>query len=209
MWLLLVLSAIPVYAQERRPAYSSYYTLENRVYDENFLPFVALKTNLLYAAGTLTPNLTVEFGTGLKTSLQLSASYNPWNRIGTLEKNDKLLHWVIRPEFRYWFCERFNGHFAGVHAFYNKYNISGKEIPFVGFKKDFRYAGHAVGAGVNYGYHLLLDGRWGLEFSLGAGVAVMQYDRFECTLCSRKLEEKNRTWVGPTHASVSLIYIIK
>lgn len=191
------------------PAYSSYYPLENYIRSQAYLPSIALKTNLLYAIGTLTPNLGIEFGIGSKTTLQFSGSYNPWNRIGTLENNNKLVHWVVRPEFRYWFCDRFNGHFAGANTFYNQFNISGKNIPFVNFKKDFRYEGYAWGAGINYGYHLLLAGRWGLEFSAGAGVARMKYDVFDCLLCSGVQEKKARTWFGPTHASISLVFMIR
>lgn len=191
------------------PVYSSYCPPENYIPSKDRLPSIALKTNLLYAAGTLTPNLGLEFGLGQKTSMQLSGSYNPWNRIGTLNDNDKLVHWVVRPEFRYWFCERFNGHFLSLNAHYNQFNISGKSIPFVNFKKDLRYEGYAWGAGINYGYHFLLGVRWGLEFSAGAGFARMRYDVFECSLCSGVQEKKNRTWFGPTHASISLVFMIR
>ena len=201
-----------VYALEQptapvRPAYSSYYPLRNYSPQGN-LPAFALKTNLLYWA-TLTPNLSVEFGLGPKTSLQLSGSYNPWNRKGTVEDNDKLVHWVVRPEFRYWFCERFNGHFVGANLFYNQFNISGKEIPFVDFKKDYRYEGYAAGLGINYGYQFMLGKRWGIELSAGVGVAYMDYDVFPCTLCSGVIESKTKYYFGPTHASASLVFMIR
>jgi hypothetical protein len=157
----------------------------------------------------LTPNLAVEFGTGSRTSLQLSGSYNPWNRIGTLDNNNKLVHWIARSEFRYWFCERFNGHFLGGNAFYSRFNISGKNIPFANFKKDFRYEGYAVSAGVNYGYSWLLSGRWSLEFSAGVGVVHTRYDQFECVLCSGLLEEKAQTWFGLTNLSINLAFMIR
>ena len=64
----------------------------------------AVKTNLLYAA-TLTPNLGLEFGWGSQMSLNITVSYNPWNRKGRKGHNDKIVHWMIQPEWRYWFCE--------------------------------------------------------------------------------------------------------
>ncbi|MDR2911797.1 MAG: DUF3575 domain-containing protein [Alistipes sp.] len=190
------------------PARSEYRPLGESV-GVDALPRFALKSNLLYGLGTLTPNLAVEAGLGPRTSLLLSGSYNPWNRKGTAENNKKLVHWVVRPEFRYWFCERFNGHFVGANPFYNQFNISEHDIPFVGFKKEFRYEGNAFGFGVNYGYQLPVAARWGVEFSAGVGIARMGYDVFGCTLCSGVIERKSTWWFGPTHASVSLAFMIR
>ena len=191
------------------PAYSSYQSLRRFAVADGGLPKLAVKTNLLYGAGTLTPNLALEFGLGTKTSLVLSGSYNPWNLDGTPDDNKKLVHWVVRPEFRYWFCERFNGHFLGANPFYNQFNIGEYDIPFVDFKKEFRYQGYAVGFGVNYGHQLPLAKRWGLEFSVGAGVAYMDYDVYDCKKCAGLVEEKTKTYFGPTHASVSLVFMIR
>jgi len=33
------------------------------------------------------------------------------------------------------------------------YNVAGIKVPFWGFKKDFRYEGWHVRAGITYGYH--------------------------------------------------------
>ena len=83
---------------------------------------IAVKTNLLYWA-TSTPNIGFEFGLGKRTTLDLVGGYNPW----TLNKDDnkKIKHWMVMPEFRYWLCERFNGHFFGIHTGFAEYNISG------------------------------------------------------------------------------------
>ena len=69
---------------------------------------LALKTNLLYAA-TLTPNLGLEIGITPQISLNIVGSYNPWNREGKKGDNDKLVHWLVQPEVRYWLCEASNG----------------------------------------------------------------------------------------------------
>ena len=215
--LLIVMLIVPAFAQKSQslteqaapPAYSSYYPLENYIRANRYLPIIAIKTNLLYGIGTLTPNLAMELGMGARTSFELSGSYNPWKRTGTLENNDKLVHWIVRPEFRYWFCERFNRHFVGVNALYSQFNISGKNIPFADFKKDFRYEGHAAGTGLDYGYHWLLGGRWALEFSAGVGLTWAKYDTFECVLCSTLLEEKTKLWFGLTYLSVSLEFLIR
>ncbi|MEG2866016.1 MAG: DUF3575 domain-containing protein, partial [Mucinivorans sp.] len=119
---------------------------------------VAVKTNLLYGAGAFTPNLGVEIGLGRRTTLDLSGGYNWFNLDGKRDNNKKLVHFMVQPEFRYFLCEKFNGHFFGVHALYSEYNIGGHNLPmlFGQGSKDFRHQGWAAGAGVSYGYQLML-----------------------------------------------------
>jgi len=171
-----------------------------------YFPWFALKTNLLYDVGLITPNIAVEFGMGKKFTTEISFAYNPWEI--DKKKHKQIKHWVIKPEFRYWFCERFSGHFMGIHPFYGEYNVSGYKIPSL-FKKEFRYEGNAIGAGISYGYHWILGSHWSIEASIGVGNAYLDYDRFECGECGQKLETKSKNYFGPTKAAVSLIYIIK
>lgn len=169
----------------------------------------AVKTNLLYAAATLTPNLAVEFGLGRRSTVELSGSWNQWNRKGDRESNKKLNHYIIRPEYRYWLCERFTGHFVGADLFFGQYNIGQYDVPLIGFKKERRYEGYGWGGGIVYGYHLPFGKRWGLEFHLGVGVAQLEYDEYDCTVCVREYEKKSKTYVGPTRAGISLVFMIK
>jgi len=188
---------------------SDYRSLDRFTHAPNYLPSLAVKTDPLYGVGTLTPNLALETRLDTRLSLALSGSYNPWNRVGTLADNDKLVHWVVRPELRYWFCEVFERDFVSVSPFYNQFNVGGRDIPFVGFEKMYRYEGNAVGIGVNYGYSLPLGPRWNVELSVGAGVALMKYDRFDCTLCSGVLDTQQKTYFGPTRLVVNLVYLIR
>ena len=91
---------------------------------------VAVKNNVVYDV-LATPNLGVELGLGRATTLDISGNYNPF------EKNDGKMfkHWLVQPEFRYWLCERFNGHFFGVHLLGGEYNISKVKLPF-GLARD-------------------------------------------------------------------------
>ena len=77
---------------------------------------VALKTNLLTDV-TLNPNLGVEIGLAPKWTLDLTGQVNFWTIDG-----HKWKHWVVQPEARYWFCQRFGGHFLGFHAIGGQYN---------------------------------------------------------------------------------------
>lgn len=207
---------VPVQAQEiveELPAvapapYSNYLKTDYYSMIGNRLPRFALRTNLLYGAAAFTPNLAFEFGVGTNSTLAVAGSFNNWNHKASTKDNKKLMHWTVRPEYRYWFCERYDGHFIGADAFYAKYNIGEHKIPML-FKKEYRYDGWAVGAGFNYGYHLALSKKWGLEFTAGVGVAYLKYDRFACTLCNRDNVKKDKIYVGPTRAAINLVFLIK
>lgn len=118
---------------------------------------------------------------------------------------------MAQAEFRYFLCERFNGHFFGVHAIGGKYNIAGYELPLLFGKgsKDFRFEGSTLGAGISYGYQLVMGKHWNLEFNIGVGYANMRYDKYNCSKCGDGLGTFTRHYFGPTKAGISLIYIIK
>ena len=86
-----------------------------------------LKTNILYAA-TSTPNLGLEISWGTRLSFNMTGGYNPWNRKGTKGDNDKIVHWLMQPELRYWFCEPMAGHFISIHVIATQYNIGGHKF---------------------------------------------------------------------------------
>ena len=80
---------------------------------------VVLKNNVVYDA-LATPNLGIELGLGRATTLDISGNYNPFEK----SSGKMFKHWLIQPEFRYWLCERFNGHFFGLHGLGGEYNIA-------------------------------------------------------------------------------------
>jgi hypothetical protein len=169
---------------------------------------LVLKTNLLYGLGTLTPNLRGELGLGNRTTLELGVAYNGWNLEGSIENNRKLVHGIAMAEFRYWLCERFEGHYFGLHGFGGFYNVSGHDIPLL-FEKEFRYEGQAYGAGISYGYMLPLSPRWGVEFNVGVGAAILQYDKYGCEKCDDLEGTYKKTYFGPTRAAINLVFIIR
>ena len=143
---------------------------------------VAVKTNLLYDA-TTTMNLGLEIGLGKKWSLDLSGNYNPWK----FDDETRLRHWGVQPELRYWLCEKFNGHFLGLHGHYAKYNVGG----------------------MSYGYQWLLGNRWSMEAVLGVGYARLDHSKYPCATCGTIQKSEKKNYFGPTKAAVSIIYIIK
>ncbi|MDR0961324.1 MAG: DUF3575 domain-containing protein [Mediterranea sp.] len=174
-------------------------------------PTLAIRTNLLYDIGALTPNLGLELGVGPKGSLLLTGSYNPWNSDGKKDNNKKLNHWLASLEYRYWLCERFNGHFFGIHGFYGQYNIAGYKVPLLNIgDESHRYQGNGYGAGIDYGYHWMLSKAFSVEFNVGVGVALTQYDDYERANCGSCLEESaKKTFILPTKLGISLVYMIK
>lgn len=170
---------------------------------------IGVKTNLLYGGYTYTPNLGIELALSEKTTLDLGVGYNPWNLDKKGER--KNVHWLAEAEFRYWLCQRFNGHFLGAHLLGTQYNINNQKLPllFGENSEDHRYEGFAVGGGLSYGYHWILGNRWNLEATLGLGYARMNYDKFRCTTCGEKIGNEHRNYWGPTKAGISIIYLIK
>ncbi len=165
---------------------------------------IGLKTNVLYWA-TTTPNVGLEAQTGRRHTAQLFYGLNPWRFSG-----DKLLrHWVLQPEYRYWFCQTFNGWFVGAHAMGGQFDAGGIKLPF-GLLKDFRdkrYEGWFVGGGVTAGYQLPLSRHWNMETSIGVGYDYLHYSSYECGTCGNRTGTDHRNYVGPTKAALELVYM--
>lgn len=170
---------------------------------------VALKNNLAGDA-LLNVNAGVEIGLAPKWTLDVPASFNAW----TLSHQRRWKHWMVQPGARYWFCNRFAGHFVGFHLHGGQYNIGGlhNDIKFLGtdFSKlrDSRYQGWFAGGGVSYGYAWILGKHWNLEGEIGFGYSYTRFDRYPCTHCGDKIEsDKSHNYVGPTKATINIVYL--
>lgn len=170
---------------------------------------VAVKSNLLYDAA-LNINGGVEFGVAPKWTVDVTANYNNW----TFSEGKRWKNWFLQPEARYWFCDRFAGHFLGFHLHGGKYNMGGIKGGFnllgsdLSKLEDNRYQGWFAGAGVGYGYSFILGMHWNLELEIGIGYAFTKFDRYECIGCGERQEtSKTHHYVGPTKAAVNLIYV--
>lgn len=165
---------------------------------------LALKTNILMDAFRL-PNLGAEIGLSKKTTLEATVFYNPWKFSDS--KQLKLL--LVQPEFRYWLCDKFNGHFFGVHLMGGVYNTMGFKPPFGLWSdmKDYRYKGNIWGGGLAYGYQFILGKHWNAEASIGFGYAYVTYKKYPCTTCPEMVEKSHDNYFGPTKLAVSLIYL--
>jgi hypothetical protein len=177
---------------------------------------IALKNNLLYDAGFRAPNLAVEFGLAPRMTLDLLGSYSGYNlgkatSAAGVKFDKKFRHWLVQPELRFWSCERFNGFFWGIHLHGGELNAAGIKLPFKLYPglRNYRYQGSFYGGGVSLGKQWIIGKRWNLEASVGAGYVHFKYDQFECGDCGAKIKSGKRNYIGPTKATLSLVYILK
>lgn len=169
---------------------------------------VAVKTNLL-ADGFANVNAGIEVGLAPRWTLDLTGSYNAWPVNG-----HKWKHWAAQPEARYWFCDRFAGHFLGIHALGGQYNFANikNDVSFLGSDfsplTDYRFEGWAAGGGIAYGYAWILGRHWNFELEIGFGYLYTEYDQYRCEECGRRVAaDQPHHYVGPTKAAVNLVYL--
>ena len=151
------------------------------------------------------PNLALEVGLSKKVSLEVPFYYNPWK----YSDSKQLKMSMVQPEVRYWLCDKFNGHFFGVHGMVGNYQTTGLDLPFSIFDDTdkYRYKGNFYGGGISYGYQFILGRHWNLEATLGIGYAYVTYKKYECKECGDMVEKSNKNYFGPTKAALSLIYL--
>ena len=169
---------------------------------------VAVKTNLAMDALAI-PNAGIELGLSKKLTLDVPVYYNPFKQVMWREQENKLFKlFMVQPELRYWFCDKFNGHFLGIHGMGGAYNTTGIELPFTPFDDlaDYRYKGHFYGGGISYGYQHILSRHWSIEGTLGFGYAYVRYKKYPCKDCSPMAEQDTKNYLGPTRAALNLIY---
>lgn len=170
---------------------------------------VAVKTNLV-SDGLLNVNLGVEVGLSPRWSLDLTGDFNSWS----LSHQRRWKHWLAHPEIRYWFCDRFGGHFVAAHLLGGQYNIGGFNGRWNLLGTDARklsstrYQGWFAGAGIAYGYAWALSRHWNIEAEVGIGWTYTRYDRFRCSGCGKRVESDHpHNFVGPTKAAVNIVYV--
>lgn len=178
----------------------------------------AVKTNLLHDA-TGSVNLGVEVGITPKWTAQVAGSYNDW-QIGDFWTN----HWLVSPEVRYWFCERFAGTFVSVHAHAGDATLGG----FWNFSKFYRRFPNlrtfmlkdalTMGLGVGIGHAFVLSRHWNLELELGLGYMYTKGDEYDLAEKADGthylpdnaipvLKGSIFDYIGPTKMAVSLVYL--
>ena len=177
---------------------------------------VAIKNNLLYDA-TTTPNLAIEVGVAHRSSVELVYGLNPWKFKSGTDGTRMVRHWVLMPEYRWWTCTRFNGHFVGVHAMGGQFDASSVDIPLPGVflgginlseqLRNKSFEGSFAGIGVTYGYQWILSRHFNLEAEAGIGYNHVWYNMYACGVCGPRQKEGSTNYLGVTKLGVSLLYL--
>lgn len=173
--------------------------------------YMAVKTNMLYDVLAV-PNIGVEFYLGKNWSVSGDWMYGWW------DKDSKHRYWRIyggNISIRKWFGKKANekpltGHHLGVYgqAFTFDFEWNGRGymggIPGGSIWDKTNYA-----AGIEYGYSLPIARRLNLDFTLGIGYWGGRYYEY-IPLDGHYVWQatKNRHWVGPTKAEISLVWLI-
>ena len=197
--ILLLFSVCVAYAEENRNA------KEISVSDQKeWSRKLHVKTNTI-GLGLGIANVAVEIDLAKHWSFSLPVYYSAWDYFKTTLKFRTL---AVQPEVRYWLSKHNEGFFAGGHFGFGYYNLA--------FDGDYRYQDHnretpAIGGGVNVGYRLPIskNHRLRVEFSLGAGVYPLHYDKFYNTPNTKDglmIESIKKTYWGIDQAAVSFSY---
>lgn len=177
---------------------------------------LAIKTNLLYDA-TTTPNLGAELRVSDRSTVNLVYGYNPWSFSSQSHGKRYAKHWMLMPEYRWWLCSPYNGHFFGVHAFGGEMNAQNVSLALPGGffggdnlikeVKNHRYQGGFAGVGATYGYQWTLGRHWNLEAEVGVGYGHVWYDKYNCGECGIKDKNGQTNYAGITKLGLSIMYI--
>lgn len=172
-------------------------------------PLFALKTNLLFDAATAL-NVEVEVPIGERWSVAGEWIFPWWLWEG---KQNCLEVLSGNIEGRYWFGDRaerpqLTGWFAGLYAGGGYYDL---EYERKGYQGEFFIA---AGLSGGYAHTVSKSGNWRMEYSLGVGYLKTEYRKYEAMKDLygdwRLLKQLNGnyTWIGPTRAKISLVWMI-
>ena len=160
-----------------------------------------VKTNVI-GLGMSVANAAIEVDLAKHLSLSLPVYYSAWNYFKTTTKFRVL---AVQPEFRYWFRRDNQRFFIGAHFGYAQYNLA--------IDRDYRYQDHngkspAMGGGISIGYRLPISRshNWNLEFTVGAGVYDLHYDRFYNVENGRLVDTSRKTYWGIDNAAINISY---
>lgn len=184
---------------------------EETVEDEGGKFYMDVRTNMLYDAAAV-PNIGVEFYLGKNFSIGANWQYAWWS------KNSSHRYWRLYGgdiNARWWFGPQaqekpLTGHHVGVYAQVATYDFEFGNRGWMGGKPGediFHRANWGVGA--EYGFSLPVAPRINIDFTLGVGYfggKVLDYRVIDGHYVWTGT--KQRHWVGPTKAEISLVWLI-
>ena len=162
----------------------------------------AISTNALDWANFGTANLELGVGITQHFSLQAVAKYNPWEF--TAKKPQIPVRYnqmTFGAGVRWWPWYVFSGWWIGVKAQFSDYAETGIWRPALD-------TGQAVGAGLSFGYTLMLHEKLNIEFGAGVwGGRKVRYNLYCCPECMDIRDSGARNFVGLDDLSISIMYV--
>ena len=162
----------------------------------------ALSTDLVDWAYLGTANLEAGVSVHRHFSLQAGAKFNPWSfktRESDLDLYNKQT--TAYAGFRYWPWYVYSGWWVGAQAQYTGYSETG----------GWRHAldtGKALGAGLSFGYTLMLNENFNLEFGAGEwGGRRFEHTLYCCPDCMKVRQSGPQNFVALNDISISVMYV--
>lgn len=153
-----------------------------------------MKTNLVDWLA-MSPELALEARISSRLTLDVALAANPF-KISI--ENRRVNNLRFEPELRYWFNRPMARHFMALSALGGIFDVKWVNK---------RYEGDIWGAGLSYGYALVLNKHWNLEGELGVGlVKIRAFDYRQGELKPNQPNYSKFT-VAPIRASLSFSYI--
>jgi len=157
---------------------------------------LALKTNTIDWL-TLSPNLSLEARLNRHLTLDVGIVGNP---IKITIADVRFNTFRVQPELRYWFNRPMARHFMGFALLGSIYDTQ--------FKSKY-YSGDVYAAGFTYGYALVLNRHWNMEFTAGVGLARFRAYKWH-TWEKRPSDMNYHKWgIIPIRLGVSFSYIFE
>lgn len=173
--------------------------------------YMALKTNMLLDVLAL-PSVSAEFYLGKNFTAGVDWTYGWWKT----DRRHRYWRAYGGDIFgRWWFGRKaaekpLTGHHVGIYAGIFTYDFEWGGTGYMGGRP-----GHSlwdrfmVNAGVEYGYSLPIARRLNIDFTLGFGYVRGKVEKYEPINNIYYWEStSNKTWIGPTKAEVSLVWLI-
>lgn len=194
------------HAQETHSANSNHVIQSNQTGSESqqiTTNKLHIKTNIL-GLGLAIANIAIEMDFAKHWSVQVPIYYSAWDYF---VDGYKFRTAAIQPEVRWWPSRKSNDKFfIGAHAGFAHYNVATNGY--------YRYQDKdcktpAIGGGLSIGYRLPLckNRHWKMEFSVGAGVYPIEYDKFYHVPNGGLLDSEKETYIGLDHAAISVAYM--
>ncbi len=170
---------------------------------------IALKNNFLYDA-ILLPNLSAEWYMGKQWSLVVEGGWSWWTFGYPVQNEWKYRIQVCDVELRRWFKSSYplHGQALGFYAMIGNYDIrlAPKDENSIGEQSYSSWS-----TGLSYTYSFPIARRFNLEMGLAVGYVGGRYYKYDYSMKYQHWREQaryNRSYVGPTRASISIVWLL-